>query len=167
MHVFHLTFFPLILFFYYFLCVADNAVNDTTEYWLKDLKLMPDNRIDILHGCALYGDIIHASQKLLSMQFPAIKKLQSTYYSNPFELCTAPNRNQIHHDGKYHWFTSSGLNTSRGQNARVFDSKWQKSLSQESEIQLAQIYGAPKGDRLHTEICPVHQQDGATVESLL
>ena len=79
MHVFHLTFFPLILFFIIFLYAADNAVNDTTEYWLKDLKLMPDHRIDILHGCALNRDIIHASQKLLSMQFPTIKGLQSTY----------------------------------------------------------------------------------------
>ena len=93
----------------------------------------------------------------LSIQFPAIKGLQLAFYSKPFKLCPAPNKIQIHHGGKYNWFTSSGLNISRGQNARVFDSKWQKSLSQESEIQLAQIYGAPKGDLLHVKICPVHR----------
>ena len=130
-----------------------------TVLWVEELNLHQDHQDMILLGRVLNGDIINASQKLLSSQFPQVGGLQSTFHNDPrhFSRTTGV---QIHYTGKYHWITSTTIGCSRICRARVFDSRWQNELSTETEIQLAQIYGAGDKDMLRVEVCPVQQQEG-------
>ena len=137
----------------------DGTCNISTEFWVKELHLLQNHHNDILLGRALTGDVINASQKLLSKQFPDIGGLQLTYYNDPRSFSCADGV-QIHHTSQYHWITSTSIGSQRTCSAKVFDSMWNNELTAESEVQLAQIYGEKNEDLLRVEICSVHQQDG-------
>ena len=86
-----------------------NCTTDAkTSFWVEELNLLSDHHDDILFGNPLNGDIVNASQILLSKQFPEVGGLQSTYYNNPPAYSRAEGV-QIHYTGKYHWICSTTI----------------------------------------------------------
>lgn len=144
-----------------FLCIDETDVesDSETKIWVQELNLLEEHREDIILGSAINGDVINASQQVLSKQFPEVGGMQMTYFNGSSSFRHS-SRVQVHYTNEFHWVTSSTLGTPNNCCATVFDSKWNGRLSTEMEIQLAQIYGGSKSSVIHVEIAPVHQQCG-------
>ena len=109
------------------IAIQDEITPDSeTEFWVKDLGLLPEHHDDILFGKALSADIINVSHTVLSQQFPEVSGLQRTFFNARPSFHCATNGVQIHYTNEYHWVTSSAIGASKKCCARIFDSKWKE-----------------------------------------
>ena len=129
------------------------------DVWIERFSLKKRHKIMLRNHEPIDDCIIEAAQKLLSDQFPHIKGLQPTIYSQKLtkfkQICQGEDCIQIHYTDAFHWITSTNMN-SNGK-VRIFDSKTvkKKPLSLSVERQIARIYSNRK-----VKICQVQQQKG-------
>ena len=99
----------------------DIFVYEPTDYWIKDLKLLPGDKECLSRGKWLTDSLINAVQSLLRNQYPHIGGLQSTSLGETLSFETQRKEfAQVLNIGGYHWVTISKhwISTRRSQYLR-------------------------------------------------
>ena len=132
--------------------------NDTTGYWLPNLKLSHTERNFITNNEELCDKIINASASLLMAANPLLH-IQSASLTHEFLHYQPMETIHIHHNGHGHFVTSSSL----GNKVVIFDSL-NSNPTQELISQISTLYSPDKDITPTTHLCVMPAEQKGSVD---